>query len=97
MLTALCDLTGHELGVRLRSGEVTATEAKDPADASLVFVTKYGESWAKDVADSPVTKETRKLLNHLGINGHRNFYTLRHTFRTVADETRSRGDRRGRP
>jgi integrase len=30
----------------------------------------------------------RKLLRKLGINGHRNYYTLRHTFRTVADESK---------
>src|SRR5262249_54794863 len=36
---------------------------KDKADADLVFVTKYGESWAKDIADSPITKEMRKLLD----------------------------------
>jgi integrase len=35
-----------------------------------------------------LTQETRKLLNKLGIDGHRNYYTLRHTFRTVADEAR---------
>lgn len=63
-------------------------KAKSEADAALVFVTKYGESWAKDVADSPISKEMRKLLNKLGIKGHRNFYTLRHTFRTVADESK---------
>jgi integrase len=61
---------------------------KQEEHAGLVFVTKYGLPWGKDIADSPVTKEMRKLLDALGINGHRNFYTLRHTFRTVADESK---------
>jgi integrase len=59
---------------------------KHEKDAGLVFITKYGLSWSKDDSAGPVTQEMRKLLNRLGINGHRNFYTLRHTFRTVADE-----------
>jgi integrase len=61
---------------------------KRAEDAGLVFITKRGYSWAKDIADNPVSKETRKLLDRLGINGHRNFYTLRHTFRTVADASK---------
>jgi integrase len=61
-------------------------EPKDPLDADLVFITKYATGWAKDTSSNPVSQETRKLLNSLGINGHRNFYCLRHTFRTVADE-----------
>ncbi len=61
---------------------------KDGADAGLFFITKYGGPWAKDTPDSPITKEMRKLLNNLGIDGHRNFYALRHTFRTIADEAR---------
>lgn len=59
-------------------------EPKGEEDAALVFVTKYGERWANGGADSPITKEMRKLLNRLGVNGHRNLYTIRHTFRTVA-------------
>lgn len=57
---------------------------KNPEHAALIFVTKYGDGWAQ----TAITHEMRKLLNALGINGHRNFYTLRHTFRTVADESK---------
>jgi integrase len=65
-------------------------EPKDPADAGLVFITKRGYPWHKDASDSPVAKETAKLLKELPINGRQGlgFYTLRHTFRTVADEAR---------
>lgn len=69
----------------IREANEARPSPKGEAHAGLVFVTRYGLPWAKDVADSPVTKETRKLLDRLGIGGRRNFYTLRHTFRTVAD------------
>jgi integrase len=65
-------------------------KAKKAEHDGLVFITQRGLSWAKDIADSPLTKEVAKLLKALGINGrHRlGFYTLRHTFRTVADEAK---------
>jgi integrase len=72
----------------LREALANRPEPKRAEDAGLVFLTKYGKPWAKDIADSPITKETRKLLDALGLNGHRNFYTLRHTFRTIADEAK---------
>jgi integrase len=63
-------------------------KSQSEADAGLLFVTAKGNSWAKDTSDNPVSKETRKLLDELGINGGRNFYCLRHTFQTMADESR---------
>lgn len=72
----------------IQEAQAKRKEPKAEVDAGLVFITKYGESWAKDVADSPISKEMRKLLTACGIEGHRNYYTLRHTFRTVADESR---------
>jgi integrase len=72
----------------LREALAHRPEPKQAEDAGLVFVTKYGQSWSKTDNAGPITQEMRKLLNKLGINGHRNFYTLRHTFRTVADEAK---------
>jgi integrase len=60
----------------------------DDADG-LLFVTKYGGSWAKQTVDNPITKETVKLLKELKL--HRPglaFYALRHTFETAAGESR---------
>ena len=64
-------------------------EPKDPQNAGLLFITKYGEPWAKDTSDNPVAKETTKLLKTL--KTHRlglSFYALRHTFETIAGESR---------
>jgi integrase len=68
------------------AGRPPATLAEHQA---LVFVTKYGAPWSKDIADSPVTKEFRKLLAIFKL--HRpglGFYALRHTFETIAGESR---------
>src|SRR5262249_51422080 len=62
-------------------------EPAKPEHAGLVFLTVKGHSWAKLTSDKPVSKETAKVMKALKINGHRNFYTLRHTFQTVADES----------
>lgn len=86
--------TGVERRCPLWPETVTALRAwlkqrKQPmakADAGLVFVTKYGHGWGKDTSDSPISKEMRKLLDDLEIEGHRNFYALRHTFQTIGDE-----------
>jgi integrase len=72
----------------LREAQARRPEPKDPADAGLVFITKYGQRWHKKVEDNPISKEMRKLLDSLGINGNRNFYALRHTFETIGGEAK---------
>jgi len=63
-------------------------EPKKAEHANLVFVTVQGDSWAKETSDNPLSKEMRKLMDKLKINGHRNFYCLRHTFQTIGDDAR---------
>jgi integrase len=71
----------------LREAMASRPAPKDPADAGLVFLTKYGGSWHSGGTDNPLSAETSKLLRDAGIDGRKgqNFYALRHTFRTVAD------------
>lgn len=61
-----------------------------PANPSLsdrVFLTNRGNSWESSRRDSPISKETAKLLERLNIRRRGvNFKALRHTFQTIGEE-----------
>jgi integrase len=60
-------------------------EPAGEAAARLAFLTRYGLTWQKKNTN-PITQAMCKLLDTLGIDGRGSFYSLRHTFMTVADE-----------
>ena len=73
----------------IRQAIAARPSPKVPEAGALVFVTKYGSPWHKETRDNPVSKAFAKLLAKLGMKKPgRNFYSLRHTFRTVADASR---------
>ena len=74
-------------------------EPKDRADVGLVFLTRTGCRWVRVqpkrgdetgavVSIDALSQAFAKLLKSLGINSHRNFYTLRHNFETIAGESK---------
>jgi len=74
----------------LREALAQRPTPKDPEDAGLVFITKYGLSWSKDTSTNPVSQETTKLLKALKLHRARGlgFYSLRHVFETIGGEAK---------
>ena len=73
----------------LKAAIADRPEPNEEAAAGHVFITKYGTPWAKDKMANPVSAEFRKLLVSLKLNREGlSFYTLRHTFATIAGGTR---------
>lgn len=61
---------------------------KSPEFDRLVFLSPQGLSWSKETTSSPITKLMAQVLKKLKLDGHRSFYTLRHTFQTQGDEAK---------
>jgi integrase len=71
----------------LREAIAARPAVKDSDAEALVFVTSRGRPWLSNGIANPVSVATRALMKQVGIHrpgiGH---YTLRHVFRTTADE-----------
>ena len=64
-------------------------EPKSEEHRDLVFITKFGSSWSKESNDNPVSKRMRILLDKVGVRRDGvNFGSLRHTFQTIAGDSR---------
>jgi integrase len=84
----------------IREAMAKRPKPKDEADAGILFLTQRGARWVtvktekqpdekvKVKFDNSVSKETKKVLKKLDINGRRNFYALRHTFETIGGDAR---------
>jgi integrase len=83
-----CPLWEETTGT-LRAWLAEQPEPRDSADAGLVFLTTRRRPWLSRGVANPISVAARRLMKDIGV--HRagiGFYTLRHVFRTIADEAR---------
>jgi integrase len=71
----------------IREAVLRRPAPKGPDDG-LAFLTLRGNSWHTGTTDNPLSHEMAKLLRSVEGRKGLNFYALRHTFRTIADEAR---------
>lgn len=91
-----CSLWKETLAALRDSIENFRYEPKDPADAGLVFITKFKKRWVRVrmreeggcVPIDSVNLEFSKLLKLLGMKRTGGFYNLRHVFRTIAGRSK---------
>ena len=86
------DLGGFQTGIHRRAKLWTETldaiQSSMRGDHELVFITKYGNSWAGTHNNHPVAREFKKLLERASLyRKGLGFYALRHTFETGAGDT----------
>lgn len=61
----------------------------NPADKVCVFLTYFGRPWTSSSRDTPVAKEFCKLVKSCKLERDGlSFYSLRHTFQTIAEEAK---------
>ena len=76
----------------VRKAIATRPAAKDADDAGLVFITKYGARWVRIGPKAPIDSvglQFQKLIKELKLQREgRGFYAIRHSFATVAGESR---------
>jgi integrase len=91
-----CPLWPETVAV-LREAIEQRPKPKNESDAGLCFLTGFGNRWVrsgnqtepgKRTSIDVVSKMFGEMLTKLDINGHRNFYALRHTFETIGGESK---------
>jgi integrase len=89
----------RETVAALANVEKVRPDPADPADRDLVFLTTFGRPWVRFSDPGPTKRGSltdavgsafARLANECRVKVPGRFYTLRHVFRTVADEVKDR-------